>query len=78
MRDTVKRLGGDAAKINPISPADLVIDHSVQVDVFRRYFLTFLCPLQTAYPGLEIVSTNARLCIQCQAVDKLLRILCHQ
>ena len=37
MRDTVKRLGGDPEKINPVSPADLVIDHSVQVDVFRRY-----------------------------------------
>ena len=36
MRDTVKRLGGDPARINPVSPADLVIDHSVQVDVFRR------------------------------------------
>ncbi len=36
MRDAVKRLGGDPAKINPVSPVDLVIDHSVQVDVFRR------------------------------------------
>lgn len=36
MRDAVKSLGGDPAKINPVSPADLVIDHSVQVDVFRR------------------------------------------
>ncbi len=36
MRDSVKRLGGDPAKINPVSPVDLVIDHSVQVDVFRR------------------------------------------
>jgi len=35
MRDAVKSLGGDPAKINPVSPADLVIDHSVQVDVFR-------------------------------------------
>ncbi|XP_014666451.1 PREDICTED: cytoplasmic aconitate hydratase-like isoform X2 [Priapulus caudatus] len=35
MRDAVKRLGGDPQKINPISPADLVIDHSVQVDVAR-------------------------------------------
>ena len=35
MRDTVKLLGGDPAKINPVAPADLVIDHSVQVDVFR-------------------------------------------
>lgn len=36
MRDAVKSLGGDAAKINPISPVDLVVDHSVQVDFFRR------------------------------------------
>ncbi|XP_066270723.1 cytoplasmic aconitate hydratase-like isoform X1 [Branchiostoma lanceolatum] len=35
MRDAVKRLGGDPSKINPVCPADLVIDHSVQVDVSR-------------------------------------------
>ncbi|XP_071942319.1 cytoplasmic aconitate hydratase-like isoform X2 [Antedon mediterranea] len=35
MRDAVKRLGGDPEKINPVVPADLVIDHSVQVDVSR-------------------------------------------
>ena len=40
MRDAVKRLGGDPARINPVSPADLVIDHSVQVDVFRRYVVS--------------------------------------
>ena len=34
MRDAIGRLGGDARKINPIKPADLVIDHSVQVDAF--------------------------------------------
>ncbi|MGH9196370.1 MAG: aconitase family protein, partial [Acidimicrobiia bacterium] len=34
MRDVVARLGGDPKQINPIVPADLVIDHSVQVDVF--------------------------------------------
>jgi aconitase A len=34
MRDAVKRLGGDPKKINPLVPVDLVIDHSVQVDVF--------------------------------------------
>ena len=32
MRSALKRLGGKAARINPIQPADLVIDHSVQVD----------------------------------------------
>ncbi len=35
MRDAVKRLGGDPATINPLCPVDLVIDHSVQVDVSR-------------------------------------------
>jgi aconitate hydratase A / 2-methylisocitrate dehydratase len=34
MRDAIKRLGGDPAKINPLQPADLVIDHSVQVDSY--------------------------------------------
>jgi aconitate hydratase A / 2-methylisocitrate dehydratase len=34
MRDAVRRLGADPARINPLQPADLVIDHSVQVDVF--------------------------------------------
>ncbi len=34
MRDAMRALGGDAARINPLSPAELVIDHSVQVDTF--------------------------------------------
>ncbi len=34
MRDAMKKLGGDPKKINPLSPAELVIDHSVQVDSF--------------------------------------------
>jgi aconitate hydratase len=34
MRDGIQRLGGDPARINPIQPVDLVIDHSVQVDAF--------------------------------------------
>ena len=34
MRDAMKALGGDPTLINPLSPAELVIDHSVQVDVF--------------------------------------------
>jgi len=34
MRDAVKRLGADPGRINPLVPVDLVIDHSVQVDVF--------------------------------------------
>jgi aconitate hydratase len=34
MRDAIVEMGGDANKINPLVPAELVIDHSVQVDVF--------------------------------------------
>ena len=34
MRDATQRLGGDPNKINPLCPVDLVIDHSVQVDVY--------------------------------------------
>ncbi|KAM3245332.1 hypothetical protein ACQJBY_056575 [Aegilops geniculata] len=35
MRDALAKLGSDANKINPLVPVDLVIDHSVQVDVAR-------------------------------------------
>jgi aconitate hydratase len=40
MRDAIDEMGGDASKINPMVPAELVIDHSVQVDEFgtRRAF----------------------------------------
>ena len=36
MRDAMKALGGKASLINPLSPAELVIDHSVQVDNYGR------------------------------------------
>ncbi|KAM6183143.1 cytoplasmic aconitate hydratase [Erethizon dorsatum] len=39
MRDAVKKLGGNPEKINPICPADLVIDHSIQVDFSRSNIL---------------------------------------
>ena len=34
MRDAVAAMGGDPSRVNPLVPADLVIDHSVQVDLF--------------------------------------------
>ena len=34
MREAVEDLGGDANKINPLAPAEMVIDHSVQIDAF--------------------------------------------
>ncbi|MEM8547746.1 MAG: aconitate hydratase AcnA, partial [Pseudomonadota bacterium] len=36
MRDAVRRLGGAADSINPLSPVELVIDHSVQVDAYGK------------------------------------------
>ncbi len=36
MREAMTKLGGDARKINPLSPVDLVIDHSVMVDAFGQ------------------------------------------
>ena len=34
MRDAIVRLGGDPERVNPLAPAELVIDHSVQVDEY--------------------------------------------
>ncbi|EQD56561.1 Aconitase/3-isopropylmalate dehydratase large subunit, alpha/beta/alpha domain protein, partial [mine drainage metagenome] len=34
MREAIVRLGGDAEKVNPLAPVELVIDHSVQVDQY--------------------------------------------
>ena len=36
MREAVRELGGDATKVNPLAPAELVIDHSVIADLFGR------------------------------------------
>jgi aconitate hydratase len=71
MRDAVKRLGLDPMKINPLCPVDLVIDHSIQVDVartpdalqkneeieFNRNFerFEFLKWGQTAFENFQIV-----------------------
>ncbi|MDO4792029.1 MAG: aconitate hydratase AcnA [Buchananella hordeovulneris] len=36
MREAVAELGGDPTRINPLAPAEMVIDHSVQIDVYGR------------------------------------------
>ena len=36
MRDAIKTLGGDPERVNPLAPAELVIDHSVQVDEYGK------------------------------------------
>ncbi len=74
MRDAMRNLGGDPAKINPLLPAELVIDHSVQVDEFGSRFAiarnaefefqrnreryAFLRWGQTAFDNLEVVPPN--------------------
>jgi aconitate hydratase len=71
MRDAMKRLSGDPSLINPLQPAELVIDHSVQVDEFgtpqafqlnadlefmrNRERYAFLRWGQTAFRNLAIV-----------------------
>jgi len=71
MRDAIGAWGGDPARINPLRPADLVIDHSVQVDAFgtpvaflanarieferNRERYAFLKWGQTAFDGLRVV-----------------------
>ncbi len=42
MRDAMARLGGDPKRINPLQPAELVIDHSVQVDEYGSAAALFL------------------------------------
>ena len=74
MRDAMRALGGDPAKINPLLPAELVIDHSVQVDDFanrlaiqrnaelefqrNRERYAFLRWGQTAFENLKVVPPN--------------------
>jgi len=80
MRDAMKDLGGDAKRINPLSPVDLVIDHSVMVDRFgtpealeynrRREYernrerYTFLKWGQGAFDNFSVVPPETGICHQ--------------
>ncbi|MFS4580101.1 aconitate hydratase AcnA [Phaeobacter sp. C3_T13_0] len=80
MRDGIKNLGGDANKINPLVPVDLVIDHSVMIDEFgnprafqmnvdREYErnmerYTFLKWGQTAFDNFRVVPPGTGICHQ--------------
>src|SRR5581483_6464302 len=80
MRNAMADLGGDPAKINPLIPAELVIDHSVQVDIyakpwaldknteveFERNFerYLFLRWGQTAFDGFKVVPPGTGICHQ--------------
>jgi aconitate hydratase len=80
MRDAMREQGGDPALINPVIPAELVIDHSVQVDEFatrlaiernveleferNRERYAFLRWGQGAFGGLAVVPPNTGICHQ--------------
>ncbi len=80
MRDAMKRLGGDPERINPLQPAELVIDHSVQVDEFgtprsydanamlefqrNRERYAFLKWGQTAFRNFSAVPPGMGICHQ--------------
>ncbi|WP_425070726.1 aconitate hydratase AcnA [Sagittula sp. S175] len=80
MRDGIKALGGDAQKINPLNPVDLVIDHSVMIDEFgnprafqmnvdREYERNmeryeFLKWGQTAFNNFRVVPPGTGICHQ--------------
>ena len=80
MRDAMVTLGGDPAKINPLIPAELVIDHSVQVDEYgtknaydlnaalefsrNRERYAFLKWGQTAFRNFSVVPPGMGICHQ--------------
>jgi aconitate hydratase len=80
MRDAMKELGGNPEKINPLQPAELVIDHSVQVDEFgtsnaysinaalefqrNRERYAFLKWGQTAFRNFSAVPPGMGICHQ--------------
>jgi len=80
MRDAMQKLGGDTKKINPLSPVDLVIDHSVMVDysasggAFKKNVdleyerngerYAFLRWGQTAFDNFRVVPPGTGICHQ--------------
>ncbi|MGZ5212143.1 MAG: aconitate hydratase AcnA [Actinomycetota bacterium] len=80
MRSAMARNGGDPSKVDPLVPADLIIDHSVQVDLFRTEGAyaanidweyrrnaeryTLLRWAQQAFEGLRVVPPGAGICHQ--------------
>jgi len=80
MRESIAQMGGDPRKINPLHPADLVIDHSVQVDQFasigafranaeleferNRERYSFLRWGQQAFQNFRVVPPDTGICHQ--------------
>ena len=92
MRDGVARLGGDPALVNPLQPAELVIDHSVQVDHFgtanaaelnarlefarNRERYAFLKWGQDAFRNFRVVPPDTGIVHQVN-VEYLARVVCR-
>jgi len=80
MRDAIKKMGGNPEKINPLSPVDLIIDHSIQVDAFaaqdamsinssmemlrNHERYAFLRWGQTAFDNFRVVPPDTGICHQ--------------
>jgi aconitate hydratase len=93
MRDGIGALGGDAQKVNPLQPVELVIDHSVQVDHFgtssalhlnteleyhrNRERYTFLRWGQTAFRNFRVVPPETGIVHQVN-IEYLARVVCRE
>jgi aconitate hydratase len=91
MREAMKRMGGNPTRINPLFPAELVIDHSVQVDSFgtaNAFGLNaelefqrnveryaFLRWGQTAFQNFKVVPPDTGICHQVN-LEYLARVVC--
>lgn len=93
MRDAIQKMGGDPKLINPLSPVDLVIDHSVQVDQFATKTAldvnshlemernseryVFLRWGQTAFDNFRVVPPDTGICHQVN-LEYLAKTVWHQ
>jgi aconitate hydratase len=92
MREAIARLGGNPERVNPLAPAELVIDHSVQVDAYgsadalRRNNeieferngerYAFLRWGQTAFDNFKVVPPNTGIVHQVN-IERLARVVFH-
>ncbi|HWJ35798.1 MAG TPA: aconitate hydratase AcnA [Steroidobacteraceae bacterium] len=90
MREAIVRLGGDPQRVNPLAPAELVIDHSVQVDEYgaadslqrnndieftrNRERYMFLRWGQTAFSNFKVVPPNTGIVHQVN-IERLARVI---
>ncbi|MCU0975339.1 MAG: aconitate hydratase AcnA [Steroidobacteraceae bacterium] len=92
MREAIAKLGGDPARVNPLAPAELVIDHSVQVDAYggptalaqnneieyerNLERYAFLRWGQTAFDNFKVVPPNTGIVHQVN-IEHLARVVFH-